>query len=465
MSEMKPTPDTNGRGAPRLLAGLLGLVLLLAAASYGGYTFGSANVPPTATPAPTMTPVVRVEQTEVTREVMVVVTATPEPTPVEMARPDDVPQPAETAVPEELSSEANGPSTLASPGTYDEVWSIIEQEFDGDLPSEQDRVYGAIVGSLDALDDDYTRFLRPEIAERMRDDLDGSVSGIGAIVRETDDGLVEIVRPMDGQPADTAGILPGDIVVAVDGESVLDKGFDEVLLLIRGPEGTSVTLSLAREGETEPLEIEVVRATFDIAVVESEMLGEEGQQIAYVRLTSFTRAAESGILEALRPLLAEEPVGIILDLRDNGGGFLDQAVSVADIFLPQSVVLRERSENGLDETFNADGGDIGEELPLVVLVNAGSASASEIVAGAIQDNQRGILVGETTFGKGSVQHVHTLGDGSELRVTIARWYTPDGRSISEDGIDPDIEVATPPDLGGDTDEQLQAAIDYLLGGN
>jgi carboxyl-terminal processing protease len=299
----------------------------------------------------------------------------------------------------------------------------------------------------------------------MRDDLDGRVSGIGAFVRETDDGYVEIARPMDGQPADLAGVKAGDVILAVDGESVLELSFDEVLLLVRGPEGSTVTLTLAREGEPEPLDIDVVRAVFEVAVVESELLTVDDQQIAYVRLSSFSQAAEQSVLDALRPMLAENPTGIIFDLRDNGGGFLDQAVSVADIFLPQGIVLYERSDNGLNETFNAFDGDIGEGLPLVVLVNGGSASASEIVAGAIQDNERGVLIGETTFGKGSVQHVHTLSDGSELRVTIARWYTPGDRSISDNGVDPDIEVPTPADLGGEEDTQLQTAVDYLLGRN
>jgi carboxyl-terminal processing protease len=153
-------------------------------------------------------------------------------------------------------------------------------------------------------------------------------------------------------------------------------------------------------------------------------------------------------------------------LRDNGGGFLDQAVRIADLFLPEGVVLYERSSTNsdLDEIFRSENGDPGESLPLAVMVNAGSASASEIVAGAVQDNARGVLIGETTFGKGSVQHVHTLGDGSELRVTIARWFTPDNRSISDEGIAPDIEVATPADLGGDSDMQLQRALQYLTEG-
>ncbi|MFL7871627.1 MAG: S41 family peptidase, partial [Anaerolineales bacterium] len=232
-----------------------------------------------------------------------------------------------------------------------------------------------------------------------------------------------------------------------------------------GPEGESVSLTIVREGEQEPLEFTVVRAEFEVPVVETQLFEEDLGTIAYLRLSSFTRSADEEVTNALNTLLAQNPDGLILDLRDNGGGFLDQAVAVADRFLPEGVVLYERNDEGtVDETFRSLTGDLAEEIPLVVLVNAGSASASEIVAGAVKDNGRGTLIGETTFGKGSVQHVHTLSDGSELRVTIARWFTPDNRSISEEGVTPDIEVITPDDLGGEDDAQLQRAIDYLLEG-
>jgi carboxyl-terminal processing protease len=221
-------------------------------------------------------------------------------------------------------------------------------------------------------------------------------------------------------------------------------------------------LTVRREGEEEPLEFTVRRELIEIPIIESEMLEDN---IAYLRLTGFNRNADSQLREALSELLAQEPTGLVFDLRDNPGGFLDQSISVADVFLPEGVVLYERSSTfDLDQVHRSDDGDLGESIPLVVLVNAGSASASEIVAGAIQDRGRGPLVGETTFGKGSVQQTHTLSDGSELRVTIARWYTPDDESISGNGITPDIEVPSPIELGGDDDPQLQRAIDYLLTG-
>jgi carboxyl-terminal processing protease len=322
-----------------------------------------------------------------------------------------------------------------------------------------------IAGSLETLDDDYTRYVPPDTAERMRQDQDGSVEGIGALVIENDDGLFEIVRPIDGQPADLAGVQAGDVLIEVDGESVLDLSFDEVILLVRGPEGTSVNLKFLREGEAEPLEFTIVRASFEVPVVEFEILPAEiagDATIGYIRLTEFNRNAEERLLAALEQVLAQQPQGLIFDLRDNPGGFLDQSVAVADAFLPEGVALFERNIRGLDETFRTDDGDEAETIPLVVLVNSGSASASEIVAGAIQDRGRAVLVGETTFGKGSVQQIYTLADGSELRVTVARWYTPDNHTIDGEGITPDIEVESPEDLGGPEDGQLLRAVEFLL---
>ena len=471
-------PSSSKRSYWPAAAAIAALVILLAAAAYAGFVLGQSSAaqiaaevtleshpatttPPSPQPDPTSEPTAATTAVETATQTQV----------VEKIVPQDLPAAAETSVPTTVPAETDSDRQDANDEAIDltvfhEVWRLIESEFDGELPEDNDLLYEAIGGSLNALDDNYTRFIRPEIAERLRDDLDGSVSGIGAIVRPHDDGLVEIVRPIDGQPADLAGLLAGDLIVEVDGQSVGSMSFDEFLLLVRGPEGTAVTLSIVRKDVEEPIEFSLIRAEFEVPVVETQVFEEDAQTVAYVRLSSFTKSAEEDLSSALAILLAQNPDGIILDLRDNGGGFLDQAVAVADLFLPEGVVLYERSSKGeLDETFRSESGDFAEDLPLVVLVNAGSASASEIVAGAIQDNGRGILVGEPTFGKGSVQHVHTLSDGSELRVTIARWFTPNNRSISEEGVLPDLEVATPEDLGGDDDEQLQRAIDYLLNGD
>ena len=340
-----------------------------------------------------------------------------------------------------------------------EAWNLVENGFDGDIPDNQEILYSAIEGSLDTLGDEYTRFIRPDVAARLREDAGGSVEGIGAFVQETEDGMFEIVRPISGQPAELVGLLPGDIVVAVDGESVEDLSFDEVILRVRGPRGTDVTLTIAREGESEPLEFTITRVRFEIATVESEML--EGN-IAYIKLTTFDQTATEKTVEALQTLLDQGAESIIFDLRDNPGGFLNQSISIADLFLAESVVLYERNNEGLDQVFRADDGDLGEDLPLVVLVNSGSASASEIVSGAIKDNGRAVLIGDVTFGKGSVQQVYQLTDGSEMRVTIARWYTPSNSSIDKEGVTPDIIVEM--EFDAEEDIQLQRAIEFLQDG-
>ena len=343
---------------------------------------------------------------------------------------------------------------------YD-AWDFIEEVYDGEIPENEEILQALIGGSVEALDDEFTRYIEPDIAARLREDMSGSVSGIGAFVRENEDGLFEIVSPIEGQPADLAGLLPGDVIIEVNGESVIDLSFDEVILLVRGPEGTTVTLTITRPEVEETMTFTIIRTRFEVPVVNYEML--EGD-IAYVQLVEFSRDASNRLQEALTELLAQNPSGLILDLRNNPGGFLDEAVAVADIFLRDGVVLFERNVSGLDRTFRSDDGDLAEEIPLVTLVNPGSASASEIVAGAIQDTGRGTLIGETTFGKGSVQTVHELSDGSELRVTIARWYTPADNSIDDEGVSPDIEVEFPLDTPEDEDPQLDRAVEYLLTG-
>lgn len=394
-------------------------------------------------------------------------TLTPAPTlghTVELILPTSevAPPPLEAVSPPDGSPLGN-----ADFSTLYEVWELIADEYDGSMPPPDDIVESVIAGSLRTLDDNYTRYVAPDVAERNRQDQDGSVEGIGAFVIENDEGLFEIVRPIDGQPADLAGVKAGDVLVEIDGQSVLDLSFDEVILMVRGPEGTTVNLKFVREGEEEPLEFTIVRTRFEVPVVEFEILPTDmtgDAVIGYIHLTEFNRNAEEKLLEALDAIFAQGATGLVFDLRDNPGGFLDQSVAVADAFLPEGVVLYERNIRGLDDTFRTLDGDTAESIPMVVLVNAGSASASEIVAGALQDRGRAILVGETTFGKGSVQQIHPLSDGSELRVTIARWYTPNDNTIDGQGITPDIEVESPEDLGGPDDGQLIRAIEYLLTG-
>jgi carboxyl-terminal processing protease len=373
--------------------------------------------------------------------------------------------PSPTFVPtEEPSSQKSTSMESIELGVEDleliiEVWDIIGQEYDGDLPTDAEVTYSAINGSLAILNDEFTRFIPPELAERAREQLEGSFEGIGAYVDLNEDGYLVIIRPIEGQPADLAGIQSGDIITQVDGESVLGKTLDEIIAEVKGPKGTEVKLTIRRDATDESFDLTVKRDLIEIMIVESKLLDDD---IAYIRLSSFSSSAEDQLAVALNELLAQDPKALIFDLRDNPGGFLNQSVAVADLFLKDGIVLYERNQGGVEQVFESDDGDIGEQVPLVVLVNSGSASASEIVAGAIQDQARGMLIGESTFGKGSVQQTHVLSDGSELRVTIARWYTPDNLSIDEQGITPDINVDTPSEFGGDSDIQLQRAIEYIL---
>ena len=357
--------------------------------------------------------------------------------------------------------------TTPSPGNireqldvFQEAYDIIQAEFYGDMPSDTDLVYGAIRGMLQRLDDRNTAFLEPSIAEISRESRSGSYGGIGAIVDLSEGQALEIVRVFRGTPAEKEGIRAGDIVTAVDGRSIIGLSLDEMVTLVRGPAGSQVRLTIERADTPKPFEVVVTRADIVVPLVEQRMIGSD---IAYINLSSFDNpTAVEQLNRDLQQLLARNPKGLILDLRGNLGGLLDQAIAVSDLFLDDGLVAIERERDGSEETFRSDSGDLAEKIPLVILVDAGSASASEIVAGAVQDRERGILIGTTTFGKGSVQRINTLSDGSELRLTIARWFTPDDRAIHGEGLEPDITVE--PGDDPNSDPQLDRAVEYLRTG-
>lgn len=343
-----------------------------------------------------------------------------------------------------------------------EVWHILEEEYYGELPTEAEMTYGAIRGILDTLDDEHTVFFDPDTANVMREDMSGSFEGIGAFVRMREDGHLMIVAPIEGQPAEAAGLRRGDIILETDGVALEGMNIYEAILHIRGPKGSVAHLKVLRENVAEPFFVEVERARIEMPTVEARML-EDG--VAYVRLYEFNSQASARLEDALKELLAQNPRGLVFDLRNNPGGYLNEAVNVASQFISEGKILIERFSDGTDQVYETRQGGLALEVPLVVLVNAGSASASEIVAGAILDAGRGKLVGETTFGKGSVQLLHELRDGSELRVTVARWFTPNDRQIHGQGLEPDIVVEmTPEDLDAGLDPQLDRAVEYLLTG-
>jgi len=344
-----------------------------------------------------------------------------------------------------------------------EVWGLVQHNFYGELPDMQEVTYAAVHGMLFTLDDEYTAFMEPDIAAVMAEDATGEFEGIGAFVDMDEENKLEIVGTFEGGPAEGAGLLAGDRVLEVDGVSIVGSTLYEAIGLIRGPAGTEITLLIEREGVPEPFKVTLTRARLEIPIIKVEM---RDDGVGYIGLREFSATATERVEQGLEELLAQEPRGIILDLRQNPGGWLDQAVDVADLFLDDGVIVVERWSDGNEKTFEADPGDTGEDVPLVVLVNGSSASASEIVAGALQDQERAILIGEPTFGKGSVQRPFTLSDGSELRVTIALWFTPNDQAIHGQGLTPDIEVPWPEeeDLEPDADPQLERAVEYLLAG-
>jgi len=315
---------------------------------------------------------------------------------------------------------------------------------------------------LSTLGDEYTAFIEPEPAAILAEDATGKFEGIGAYVGMNEEGILEISGVFEGGPADRAGLRKGDRVLAVDGVSIIGISLYEAIGRIRGPAGTQVTLLIEREGVERPFEVRIVRERLEIPIIDVEM---RDDGVGVIRLHEFSATAGELVEKGVEELLSEGAQGIVFDLRYNPGGWLEQAVEISDIFLDDGVILFERWSDGRERVFEAHPGDVGEDVPLVVLVNGGSASASEIVAGALQDHERAVLVGEHTFGKGSVQRPFTLSDGSELRITIAHWFTPGNRAIHNEGLTPDIEVPWPEEGVPDgTDPQLDRAVEYLLTG-
>lgn len=368
------------------------------------------------------------------------------------------PLPSSTFNPSVLSNGDVDAETIELFSPFWESWTLVHEEYVDQPVDDVELMRGAIQGMLESLGDEHTSYMDPEQYQQANSRLEGEYEGIGVWVDASFDYLT-VISTMPDSPAEEAGLLPGDEVIAVDGEDMTGLEGSLVIRRILGEEGTFVQLIVRREGESEPLEFELQRARIVVPSVESDQFEND---LVYIKLFEFGVNTTRDLRETLENVIDNSTRGLILDLRGNPGGFLDTSVDVASEFLDGGVVLYERFGNGEEEVYRASGGGRVTDIPLVVLINAGSASASEIVAGAIQDSGRGILLGETSFGKGSVQNWRDLGDDDgAIRVTVARWYTPDNRQIHEIGLVPDIEVIQPEETT-DTDVQLEAAIEYLL---
>ncbi len=350
--------------------------------------------------------------------------------------------------------------TLFSP--FWEAWDIVHDQYVDQPVDDTALMRGAIRGMMESLGDQHSSYMDPDEYRQANMPMDGEYEGIGAYVDTTGEFLI-ITSPMPGSPAEKAGLKSGDTIIKVDGEDMTGIDGNLVLRRILGPAGTNVILTVVRKDVEQPFDVTITRAKITLKSVEYKMLD---NSIAYVQLTSFGDKTTSDLNAALKDLMAKNPKGMILDLRNNGGGYLNTAIEVVSQFVPKGVVMYEEYGDGTKQTFDAIPGGKATKIPLVVLINEGTASASEITAGAIQDYDRGTLVGVTTYGKGSVQNwIGLKNEQGAVRVTIARWLTPKERQIHKVGLAPDIEVKlSDEDIKAGRDPQLDKAVEILTQG-
>ncbi|RCK81104.1 MAG: Carboxyl-terminal protease [Candidatus Ozemobacter sibiricus] len=333
------------------------------------------------------------------------------------------------------------------------VMEIIKSDYVDENTDDQKLIYGAIEGMLKVLDDPYTRFMEPKAFKEMQVETQGEFGGLGIVI--TIKGrMLTVISPIEDTPAWRAGIKAGDMILKIDGKDVIDIALHDAVKLLRGPEGSKVTISVLREGEKEPKDYTLIREIIKIPSVKYWVIK---PNIGYIRLTQFIQTSAEDLEKALLALEKAKVSSIILDLRNNPGGLLTAAVEVGRKFIPKGDIVSIKGRDGEKNTYSSFF-QSHPLIPLIVLINEGSASASEIVAGAIKDNKRGLLLGKKTFGKGSVQTVISLNDGSALALTTALYYTPSGINIHKRGIEPDIEVDLPK-LSDEERKEIQKQIE------
>jgi len=341
-----------------------------------------------------------------------------------------------------------------------DAWKTIEEKFvDRKNLDRQKMVYGAVSGLVRSLDDPYSVFMEPVESKKFQDDISGSFEGIGAEIGIRKE-ILTIIAPLKDSPAQKAGLLAGDKVLKIDDTITADLTIDEAVNKIRGPGGTEVKLMIVREGWTEAKEFKIIRNKIKIPIIDFEI---KNNNIAYVQISHFTSNLSNEFKDIVKQILNAQPKGIVLDLRNNPGGYLEVAVDIASYFLAKGeVVAIEDFGNGDKQEYRSAGYKLLAEYPMVILVNEGSASAAEILAGALRDDLGIKLVGQKTFGKGSVQELEEMQKGASLKITIAKWLTPKGTCIHENGLDPDIKVElTEKDIEELKDPQLEKALELL----
>ncbi len=344
----------------------------------------------------------------------------------------------------------------------DEAWSKVRESYVGQVPSDTLRNYGAVRGAIQTLNDRFSIFIEPQIRAVERDQQRGSFGGVGATLFINDEGQI-VLTPIRDAPAEKAGLKANDILLAIDGVPLAPKPeLNQVLLRIRGDVGSIVNLTVGRGADR--YELRIVRAVIETPSTTWRIVTTTaGANAGVIAIQSFTARTPDEVKRAITELRRDGATGLVLDLRDNGGGLLNASIEVASQFIADGVVLLERRREQTEVSFRASGGGLATRGPLVVLVNANSASASEIVAGALQDNGRAKVVGTKTYGKGSAQYIYDLSDGSSVHITFAKWYTPMGRSIDGVGLIPDIDATRAEDeVRRGQDSQLTAALALLF---